>query len=322
MILYPNPDSLIGLPKLVDKPLYSTPTEEVTLKSLKDYLMNASGDKIQVRVKLSGGLGMAMHLDKSVHSDRLVVNFHGMRRVPSEKTIAMFFRHDWTQVYKSPILSLSDPMTEGPSPHPGPRSGLYVGPARKPIAGDINKLIDAVCASLRISPSHTILYGASAGAAGAIVVGAQRATGCGVIAVCPLLLLEKVRSEVLESAAMAAGVSKAEFDAILAATPEVVSPMHAMKAGVLNGIATRYFIAQCKEDSIWLGRNFRQLWKFFDLPLGDGGGVDSTGKVAVATYSSVAGHGAEPPELVLPLFHSALRHFNAQSAQPSAEASN
>ena len=300
--------------------MYAQVAEVVSLATLKKWLDKTSGDAVSVRVKVAGGLTLALHLQRSETAERLIVTFHGMRRVPADTTISMFFRHNWTQVYRGPVLALSDPLTDGPSTDPGPRSGFYVGKPTEPVAADINKIIDIVCAHLAVAPDQVVLYGASAGAGGAILVGSQRPSGCGVLAVCPLLRRHKVRGQVVEGAAKAAGVSKADVERVLKDTPELISPMHAMKASVDAGGPTRFFIAQCKEDTGWMNRNFRHIWKFFDLP--PGGDRDATGQVAIVTYSSTTGHGPESDDLVVPLFDAAVEHFSATSNSDSALASS
>ncbi|MFD2453165.1 hypothetical protein [Ideonella paludis] len=115
-----------------DNSLYGYPEAEVALDQLGDYLGSVQDDTVQVRVSLGNGTKVAIHLNRAVKADHLVVMFHGMRRVPKEKSLAMFFRHQWTGVYNAPILCISDPTTDGPSATQGPRSGLCIGSPSDP----------------------------------------------------------------------------------------------------------------------------------------------------------------------------------------------
>lgn len=292
-----------------DNSLYGYPEAEVSIDKLADHLAAAADDTVQVRVRLKNKLAVAIHLNRAVKANHLVVMFHGMRRVPSDKSVAMFFRHQWTSVYRAPILCISDPTTDGPSVTQGPRSGLCIGSPSDPLAPYLNQIIDIVCQHMQIALDQCVLYGASAGAGSALLVGAQRKAGGGVVAVCPLLLLDKVKGQSVAAAAEAVGLTEPEVRTLLANSPERISPMHAMQVSIQSGQPTRFFIAQCKEDNLWLSRNFRHLWQFFELPLGEGGGVDRTGKLSVATYSSVTGHGAEPGVLSRALWRAAMAHL-------------
>ena len=79
---------------------------------------------------------------------------------------------------------------------------------------ELNALIDVFCAKLGIPQDNVTMYGSSAGGTSAILVGSQRKTKTGIVAVCPFLRPDKYREGVV-----AAGM-RAIVTSVTATTPE------------------------------------------------------------------------------------------------------
>jgi hypothetical protein len=247
-------------------------------------------------------------------ADRLVVTFAGPR--PAAKADAPnsrwphYERRGWDLLFQAPILALSDPQAELDWNADSPRAGLYIGTFKDDLVPEILALIDKVCDELGIARDRVVFYGACAGATAALLTGARRAQGTGIIAVNPPLRPEKFRTVLVTQASMAAGGGQDDWKAMSRDAPERNNPLVALKDGLQARNDIRVFVAQNVKDRTTINRHFPGLWRRFDID--PDGGVSPDGRVCAALYAieDLEGTSHEPRSLSQALIRDAYAFFD------------
>jgi hypothetical protein len=310
-----QPDPSLGPSTFPDDHRAFFDPAETVLQLNEPFNLPAKGMKT-IRVN-TGKFTVNAHVNSITKGDRLYVIFHGARRSGKVDGRSCFVRHDYDSLYDGPILSLSDPQTEGTWGTALPRSGMFMGTFENDLVPETNALVDKVCDELGIDRSRVVFYGSSAGGSAAILTGSRREAGCGVLAVCPGLRVEQYREQIVAAAAAAAGGTLQDFERVKNEQAYRVNPLKAMGASIGAGRKVKYFIAQSLDDAFGLNRHYRGLWKRFEIDAD--GGVDSTGNVFAVTYVG-SGHGREPDELCRPLLKMANEFFDGKIGSVAAGA--
>ncbi len=266
-------------------------------------------------IRVDTGVGTLNASVNTLHrSDRLVVTFTGARppaKADAPNTRWPFFeRRHWDVLFQAPILAISDPLSELDWNADSPRAGLYAGTFERDGVPAVLALIDKVCDELAVPRHRVVLYGACGGGTAALLVGARRAQGTGIIAVNPPLRPEKYRSTLVETACTAAGGDAAAWARMNHEQPWRANPLLALRDGFQAKHDVRVFVAQNIKDKTTINRHFPGLWRRFDLD--PDGGVGPEGRVMAALYQApedATGH--EPRDLSGPMVRMAYAFFDA-----------
>lgn len=262
-----------------------------------------------LRVK-TGYYTMNIRLNTRKPADHLVVTFHGARgvgNVDAKQRKGLFARDDWDNLYKAPILAISDPRCEDVWGTNLARVAMYTGVFGHDMVPEVNALVDKVCEELDIEPSRAIFLGASSGGSSAILVGARRPVSR-VLAICAHLRSDKFRDSLVASAAQSAGGTVEDYERMNEEEPWRFSPIAAIKYAQEQGHDMKVVIAQNVRDFSTLNRHFPRFCTRFEIPTT--GGVSYDGQQMALLYDhKEGGHGFEPAELSVPLWERTLEFF-------------
>lgn len=263
----------------------------------------------------TGHYSVNIRLNTRKPADYLVVTFHGARgvgNVDAKQRKGLFVRDEWDNLYKAPILAISDPGSEEVWGTNSARVSMYAGVFGHDLVPELNALVDKVCTELDIDPGRTIFLGASSGGSSAILVGARRPVSR-VLAVCAHLRSDKFRESLVASAAQAAGGTIEDWERLNEEEPWRFSPIAAIKYAQEQGHDMKVVIAQNVRDFSTLNRHFPRFCTRFEIPTT--GGVSYDGNQMALLYDhKEGGHGFEPSELSMPLWERALEFFEMKDA--------
>ena len=322
------PDEGSDIPFLPDNNAEITREAASTVELNGDWTIPAKAITV-LRVK-TGHFNVNVSINTLRPADKLVVTFQGARAGGKETTNAMrpmFARRNWEALFEAPILAISDPMTEIDWNSNVPRCGFYMGTLENDLVPELNALIDVVCAKLGIPVDRVMMYGSSAGGTSAILVGSQRSTKTGIVAVCPFLRPDKYREGVVAAGMRAIGKTMDDYEDMMQKTPWRFNALTALKDAHNEGRDIRLVVGQNLKDVTTINRHFPGLWRRWDVD--PEGGVSPDGHVMTLMYNSAeAGHGPEPVELSMPLWKRAIEFFEAplkrtpKKAKKTADANN
>lgn len=313
-----TPDSK-SHPKLPEK--NSEITKEAAEVLDVDQPLNIPANAITVMRIKTGKFTVNVSINTMVKADRLMVTFQGARgggKGAADVRRPMFGRRNFEALFQCPILAISDPQTELEWGSHLPRVGMYIGTFQDNLVPELNHLIDRVAQELGIPVDNVNMYGSSSGGTSALLVGAQRTTKTGIVAVVPFLRPDKFREEVVAITSKAANGTIETFHQLLETTPERFNPIVAIRSAHAAGRDIRVVVAQNLKDKVTIKRHFPALWRRFELD--PEGGVSSDGHVMAVLFDSIeAGHGHEPEELSFPLMKMAYEFFDGPLKALSAE---
>jgi hypothetical protein len=247
-------------------------------------------------------------------ADRLVVTFAGPRAAARPDTPNSrwphYERRGWDLLFRAPILALSDPQAELDWNADVPRAGLYMGTFQDDLVPEVLALVDKVCDELRISRDRVVFYGACAGATAALLTGARRRAGTGIIAVNPPVRPEKLRTVMVTHGCLAAGGHQEDWKTMTRDEPWRNNALVALKDGLQERNDVRVFVAQNIKDRTTINRHFPGLWRRFDID--PDGGVSPDGRVCATLYDieDADGSNHEPRTLSQALVRDAYAFFD------------
>ncbi len=305
------PDEGSDIPYLPDGNAEITREAATTVDLKGDWTIPAKAITV-MRVK-TGHFTVNVSINTLRPADKLVVTFQGARAGGKETTNAMrpmFARRNWEALFEAPILAISDPMTEIDWNSNVPRCGFYMGTIENDLVPELNALIDVFCAKLGVPVDNVMMYGSSAGGTSAILVGSQRQSKTGIVAVCPFLRPDKYREGVIAAGMRAIGKTMDDYETMMQNTPWRFNALTALKDAHTNGQDIRLVVGQNLKDVTTINRHFPGLWRRWDID--PEGGLSPDGHVMTLMYNSAeAGHGHEPLELSVPLWKRAVEFFEA-----------
>lgn len=222
----------------------------------------------------------------------------------SKVPLPVFARWNWGKVLGGHVLSVCDP-TLGLDPML--RLGWFLGTrASKDPMLMLLRIVRSTQLRLGVADQHVIFYGSSGGGFAALRAAAMLDVG----RVIGINIQTLISTYYVNSAKAAAKVfdPKASLAASSERFPQRWDALRSVDEGRARGRDLRVLYIQNVDDPFHYERYYVPFCEKYGLPVS--GGLSADGKMLSNVYTSVNGHGTEPPEVVKYIVSDGLQHLD------------